>query len=66
MEATMHKSISTLLQVWSKVKGARAGRKYIKFYFIEFCCHLQEANKINNIFFSVDFTHRYESLCKDV
>ena len=51
MEATMHKSISTLLQVWSKVKGARAGRKYIKFYFIEFCCHLQEANKINNIFF---------------
>ena len=51
MKATMHKSISTLLQVWSKVKGARAGRMYIKFYFIEFCCHLQEANKINNIFF---------------
>ena len=58
MEATMHKSISTLLQVWSKRKGAKAERKYIKFYFIEFCCHLQVANKINNIFFSVDFTHR--------
>ena len=50
MEATMHKSISTLLQVWSKGKAAKA-EKYIKFYFVEFCCHLQVANKINNIFF---------------
>lgn len=32
-----------------------AGRKYRKFYFLELCCQLQEANEINNThFFSVD------------